>query len=348
MNSKSFIVTIGLLGGALAGPVEAQVFKRNMMGGSGTSTYLKIANDIRGVTQKCDVPFGIVSAGGGLENFLGVRTRPFTQIGLSRNDVLEYMGTFSSSDPVIAEAAEGMRVALPLYDEEVQVLATRDIDTLQDLAGKRVGIGPRESGTFLTASLVLDLVGVEDVERVETLHSQTLPAFLDGEIDAFFRVAGAPNPQLEDPRIDPERHHLVPVTDPVLRSVYEPVTLPADTYAYQDEPVETVAAKALLVTYEYDPRTSGYHQDSCDAVADLTHLISTSFEELRADGHPKWDDVDLTELPPGWSMSACARRGLEPTYQPVCDVSESNTRRGPVEDASEIYRERICQELGGC
>ena len=44
-------------------------------------------------------------------------------------------------------------------------LARRDIAGLDDLAGKRVAIGVENSGTFLTASLILSLAGVEPADR---------------------------------------------------------------------------------------------------------------------------------------------------------------------------------------
>ena len=78
---------------------------------------------------------------------------------------------WGADDPGIARAILGVRIAFPLYNEEVHVLARREIATLADLSGQRVAIGVEDSGTFLTASLVLDLAGVEPAERRTIIES---------------------------------------------------------------------------------------------------------------------------------------------------------------------------------
>ncbi len=61
-----------------------------------------------------------------------------------------------------------------------------------------------------------------------------------------------------------------------------------------------VAVKAVLMTYEYQPNKNAYHRASCDAVADISHLILARFGELQQNGHPKWRQ----------RRSRCAATGL--------------------------------------
>lgn len=320
----------------------AQDLELNIMGGPETGGFNRFAREISGMVERCGIRLGVVESQGGLDNFLAVRQRPFTQFGISREDVLEYMGTFAQDDPVVASAVSGVRVVMPLYLEEVHLFAGTDIESLQDLEGKRVGIGPPGSGTFITASLVLDLAGVEPAERVAIEFNRMVPGLFAGELDAAFGVFAAPVQFPGADRIDPADWHFVPIEDPTLEAVYEPTTIPAGTYPFQPEPVETVGARAALLTFDYDPQGSDYHRQSCEAVSEISHLMGTRLDELQRLGHPAWQTVEPGETLPGWETSTCAGIGMAPGYEVSCDVSAS----APVQDANDAYRGRICEALG--
>lgn len=337
------MAALGMVG--LTGPLAAQGFERNILTGGPTGTYIQFGRDISDAAEKCDVTLKVRESAGSLENFLGVRARPHTQFAIVQSDVLEYLNTFAAEDEELARAVAGVRIAFPLYNEEVHVLARRDIETLQDLTGQRVSIGVEDSGTFLTASLVLDLAEVEPSERVMLSADDSLDQLLADEIDAFFYVAGAPTSIFESPQIDAERFHLLPVTDPTLQAVYQETSIPAGTYPFQSDPVDVVAVKAVLMTYEYNPRRNAYHAESCQAVSDVAHVISTRFRDLQENGHPKWQQVDLTDLPPGWDVGNCVNTGLSPSYELRCEggaaapaAAESSVNR--------VYRREICSAVG--
>jgi hypothetical protein len=283
---------------------------------------------------------------GSLENFLGVRKRRFTQFGIVQSDVLEYLRTYASDDPDIARAIAGVRIAFPLYNEEVHVLAANDIPDLKGLAGKRVAVGVQDSGTFLTASLVLDLAQVDVAERLTINADESLQQLLAGNIDAFFYVAGAPTAIFDDPAITADRFHLLPLADPVLQAVYLPATIAGGIYPFQPEPVDLIAVKAVLMTYEYDPGRNPYHRESCQAVTDISHLVLTRFGELLETGHPKWQQVDLNDIPPGWEVGNCVNRGLQATYRLDCGGGEPIAEAADDSQANAAYRQRICAVIG--
>ena len=328
-----------------AAPAAAQEFEKNIMTGGATGTYIQIGRDLSREMERCGLTLTVQESAGSLENFLGVRTRPNTQFGIVQSDVLEYLNTYASEDPSIARAIHNVRIAFPLYNEEVHVLARRDIADLQGLEGKRVAVGAEASGTFLTASLVLDLVGVNPAERVTTNPGDALPALLAGDIDALFYVAGAPTQVFQSPEIDPERFHLLPIADETLKAVYVPSRIEANTYPFQPEPVDLIAVKAVLMTYEYNPRLNAYHRESCKAVSDLSHVIINRFPQLQETGHPKWQDVDLNDLPPGWNVSECVNAGLEPSYELECQ-GDAPAAEPAGSVANSAYRERICAAIG--
>lgn len=331
-----------LLTGAL--PAASQEFEKNILTGGPTGTYIQFGRDIAGLLADCGQTLNVQESAGSLENFLGVRKRRATQFGIVQSDVLEYLQTFSANDPDIARAIVGVRIAFPLYNEEVHLIATREIARPADLNGKRVAVGVEESGTFLTASLFLDLLGITAGEVLTIGQDASMEQLLAGEIDAFFYVAGAPTRLFQDERIDPERFHFVPIEDPVLQSVYVPTEIPAGTYAFQAEATPVVAVKAVLMTYEFDPERNPYHRESCRAVSDVAHTILAGFSDLRSNGHPKWQQVDLNDIPPGWDVAGCVNTGLAENYQPFCPARQSAPQ--PESVANEAYKARICSVIG--
>lgn len=348
---RGLLLQMVVLGGAMIGllaPAHAQGFERNILTGGRSGTYIQFGRNISDAASQCGIDLQVQESAGSLENFLGVRKKRFTQLGIVQSDVLEYLNTFAADDPGIARAIRGVRIAFPLYNEEVHILARRDIASLGDLNGKKVAIGVEDSGTFLTASLVLDLAQVNPAERLTINADQSLQALLAGDIDAFFYVAGAPTRIFQSPDIDPERFHLVPISDPTLQAVYLPGQIPAGSYPFQPDPVDVVAVKAVLMTYEYDPRRNAYHRESCRAVSDIAHVITTQFGTLRENGHPKWQQVDLNDLPPGWNIGACVNTGLEPSYQLNCagDSPAPAAANSPDSPANSAYRQQICATIG--
>ncbi|MEI4235295.1 TAXI family TRAP transporter solute-binding subunit [Roseovarius sp. D22-M7] len=327
--------------------LDAQDFEKNILTGGFTGTYIQFGRDMSTMAQKCGVTLNVRESAGSLENFLGVRKRPFTQFGIVQSDVLEYLNTYAADDPAVARAIVGVRIAFPLYNEEVHILATRDVTSLADLAGKRVAIGVEESGTFLTASLVLDLAEVTPAERLTIDAESSLAALLADDIDAFFYVAGAPTKIFQSDQIDPERFHLVPVADPTLRAVYQSTTIPAGTYSFLTNDLEAIAVKAVLMTYEYNPRRNPYHRASCEAVSEIAHAVVTYFDTLRESGHPKWKQVDLNDIPPGWDVGSCVNAGLDPEYPLSCEGKAPVAAPSSQEsNANRAYRERICEAVG--
>ncbi|WP_424984920.1 TAXI family TRAP transporter solute-binding subunit [Microbulbifer sp. S227A] len=342
-------VALAVLLTGLSLPVQAQQFEKNILTGGPSGTYIQFGRNVSDIAAKCGVNLQVQESAGSLENFLGVRKRRFTQFGIVQSDVLEYLKTFAADDPGVARAILGVRIAFPLYNEEVHVLGTKDINSLADLNGKRIAVGVEDSGTFLTASLVLDLAQVNPAERLTINAEESLAALLNGQIDAFFYVAGAPTRIFQSPQIDGDRFHLVPINDPTLQAVYVPATIPAGAYAFQADPVDVVAVKAVLMTYEYDPNRNAYHRESCKAVSDISHLISSRFSELQETGHPKWKQVDPTALPPGWNIGSCVNVGLDPNYPLTCegDLPTVGAGQGGSEsEANSAYRRQICATIG--
>lgn len=325
-----------------SGMALAQEFEKNLMTGGPKGTYIQIGRDVAKLAENCGQTLNVVESAGSLENFIGVRNRRNTQFGIVQSDVLEYLKTFEANDPEVQQAVKGVRIMFPLYNEEVHVLARKDIAALKDLAGKKVAIGVKDSGTFLTASLILDILRIPAGERVALNADQALPKLMSGEIDALFYIAGAPTALFQSDAIDGSKVHLLPITEAPLLATYTPSKITAGTYSFMDKPVDLIAVKAVMMTYDYDVKKNAYHRDSCKAVSDISSLILNNMEELTEKGHPKWKDVDLTALPPGWQVGTCVKAGMAVDYKLACNAPQSTQ---PSTEGNDEYLELLKQRL---
>lgn len=324
--------------------VAAQEFERNIMTGGPQGTYIQIGRDIAALGAECGLKLNVLESAGSLENFIGVRNRRNTQFGIVQSDVLEYLKTFEANDPEVQQAVRGVRIMFPLYNEEIHVLARRDITTMKGLESRKVAVGKKDSGTFLTASLILDILQVRTGERIDINPDEALPRLLSGEIDAFFYVAGAPAPLFSGETIDKEKFHLVPITEAPLLATYTPSRIEAGTYSFQDAPVDLIAVKAVMMTYDYDVKRNAYHRESCRSVSDFSNLIVTGLDKLQERGHPKWKTVDLTALPPGWQVGVCVKAGMALDYKPACKPA-AEAVPGKADDGNEEYLDLLKQRL---
>jgi len=338
------IVGSVLLAAALFGlPASAAEIEKNIMTGGAKGTYIKIGRDVAALGKECGQTLNVVESAGSLENFVGVRNRKNTQFGIVQNDVLEYLKTFEANDPEVQQAVKGVRIMFPLYNEEVHVLAKTSIPNLEGLAGKKVAVGVKDSGTYLTATLIMDIMQIKGAEKIAINPDQALPKLESGEIDAFFYVAGAPAALFESNAIDGAKFHLLPITEAPLLATYIPSKIEPGTYSFQKDPVDVVAVKAVLMTYDYDKKRNAYHRDSCKAVADFSSLILNNLEKLQQTGHPKWKTVDLTALPPGWKVGVCVKEGMALNYKPTCvaQAEPAADEGGENDDYLKLLKERM-------
>ncbi|MFK5978059.1 MAG: TAXI family TRAP transporter solute-binding subunit [Rhizobiaceae bacterium] len=315
MRRLTFLLAIILFYPAFA---SAQEFEKNIMTGGPSGTYIQIGKDLAKLEARCGLTLNVLESGGSLENFVGVRKRAHTQFGIVQSDVLDYFKTFQANDPEVQRAISGVRIMFPLYNEEVHILAKREIATLADLNGRKVAVGNKGSGTYLTSSLIMDIMQLRNVTRIATPAKDGLAKLMNGEIDALIYIAGAPTKLFSDPNIDGSRFHLLSINEPLLQASYVAANIKAGTYPFQPEEVDVIAVKAVMMTYEYRIQKNRYQKESCKAVSDLSNLMLTNLDRLKAEGHPKWKNVDLAAIPPGWQVGNCVKTGMAANYKPQC------------------------------
>ena len=151
----------------------------------------------------CGVPGLIATAettAGSVENVRSVAAGQLDS-GLSQGDVAYWAFTgrdiFAHGGPVTS-----LRAIANLYQESVHVVVRRESGLTQvgDLKGKRVGLGPKDSGNLVTARFVLRAYGLTEKKLHPDYNDlgSTAAKLEQGKLDAFIAVGATPLPPVAD------------------------------------------------------------------------------------------------------------------------------------------------------
>ncbi|MGW3660646.1 TAXI family TRAP transporter solute-binding subunit [Streptomyces sp. NPDC005151] len=159
--------------------------------------------------------------------------------------------------------ADRLRGCVRLYDDYIQLVVPRDSDvqTVSDLAGKRVGVGQDGSGVRLVADRLMTAAGLGPTHGITPVPAgiDTMPAQLqNGLLDAFFWSGGLPTTAVQE-LSDRFPIRLVPLEASLIKRLragggptryYRSAVMPADAYrsAPQGSAIMTVAVANVLVT----------------------------------------------------------------------------------------------------
>jgi uncharacterized protein len=270
--------------------------------GGEKGTYYQFGLDLQKLSRSNGMNLAVYNSRGSIENVYAVYQRPATQLGIVQSDVLAFVARVQS-DPVLKRIAKKTRMVFPLYNEEIHVLGRRDITDFDDLADRRVAIGREGSGTYLTARLLLKVSEVTPKEMVPIDTEEALAALKAGKIDAMFYVAGYPVKLFTEQVTAADNLALVPIVNKSITDFYPRSEIPANTYSWQSTALNTVAVKAVLVSFDFRGR-------DCDNVGRFAQMISEKMDWLIKNGHPKWKSVDLEYPLKGWEQYDCVRKYL--------------------------------------
>jgi hypothetical protein len=201
-------------------------------------------------------------------------------------------------------------MVFPLYNEEIHLLGKKEISNFDYLAGKKVAIGTEGSGNYLTSRLLFKVSGVEPAEMLTIGLDEALDQLKQGKIDAMFYVAGYPVKLFSENVTAEDNLALIPITNKSILEFYPQSEIPANTYTWQDKAVETVAVKAVLISYDF----RRFH---CENVGRMAKLIYENLDWLIQNGHPKWKSVDLNYPLKGWEQYDCVKKYLAGTSPPT-------------------------------
>ncbi len=267
--------------------------------GSAGDTSLAIADDLATVLHCVDGLRIVPMVGrGDSNNIYDLLFLRGVDMAIVRADVLDHL---AETDAYIGNLRDRIVYIAPLFDQEVHLLASTEIESIEDLEGKLVNIGAPGS-LALEARRILEAADVEAIVS-KFDNGLALERVVDGSLDAMFVTGGKPLPLFAGLG-DVTGLHLVPLSPPT-EGPYK-----ASAFEQQDYPslvsagrsVATVVVPSVLAAYDWPETKERFVKNALFTQA----LFKRTGYLRRPARHPKWQTAKLERDVPGWRRFAPA------------------------------------------
>lgn len=276
-----------------------------IISGNVKGTYARFAYDMSSILDEDNVLRVVPMLGrGSIQNMSDLLWLKGVDMAIVQSDVLAHYARDGAAG--VKNIRSVVRYITKLYNEEIHVLATEGINTLNDLNGKTIAIGSRGSGTTMTSLMLLNSWNIE-AETINLSSIETVAKLKSGEIDAAFMVSGKPTSSLKDV-VAEDNIHLVPVElSPELESLgYLSSSLENSDYpgiVSADQSINTIAVGAVLAVYNWKSDHDKYRRLSLFSKRLLDQIDEVKANTAKDGGpyHPKWAQVDVSSKIPSWT-----------------------------------------------
>ena len=271
-----------------------------------SGTYMRFVDEMASVLNDGDnlriLPIVSYGAASNLDDLLYLRG---VDAAVTQSDVFEYFRT-QRKTPNLERRIQYI-IRLPI--SELHILARNDVQSLEDLRGKKVNFGPAGTGASLTGTIVFQRLGI-NVDQVLIDQPTALQKLQSGQVDAIARVIPKP--------IDffgkiPASAGLHLVNIPFTKTFEDLYTL--GEFTKQDYPnllqgqdrIDTIAVPAVLAVFNWPKNTDRYAR-----VQRFIEYLFSRWDTLQHPPyHPKWRDVNLAATVPGWTRFGGAEQLLQ-------------------------------------
>jgi TRAP-type uncharacterized transport system substrate-binding protein len=288
VRERKNLWTVGVAGGLLSG------------------TNMTFADELAKVLDDGDnlriLPVVTYGAASNLEDLLYLRG---IDVAVTQSDVFEFFRTQRK----INNLESRINYIIRLPTAELHVIARTDVNSIQDLRGKKVNFGKAGTGSSLTGPIVFQRLGVQ-VEETNFDDVLAMQKLRSGEIAATLRLVNKPlDPLAKMPANS--GLHLVPI--PFNRQFEDFYAL--GEFTPQDYPTlvppgtvtDTIAVPQVLAVFNWQKNTDRYRK-----VQRFVEAFFTKFEQFQMPPrHPKWRDVNLAATVPGWTRWSVAEEMLQ-------------------------------------
>jgi len=314
LSLKAAIVAAALVSGTVVAsaqtapvfnPARANTGTLGVISGGADGTYIRIAADLANVLDGEDLRVLPMIGRGSLQNLRDIMFLRGVDIGIVQMDAREQLNTENLQN----DAVRRLRFITRLYNEEVHIIADREITDIRQLEGKKVNIDKAGSGTNLTSRLIFDKLGIKP-EMTTFDQASSYAKLKSGEVQAAVYVAGRPVRAIAEFQTE-GRFHLLPIPfEGEIAESYFPARLADSDYPQlvdKDKPVETLAVGSLLAVFNWPENSDRYNR-----VKRFVDAFFARFDEFLQPGrHPKWKEVNLAADVPGWERVRPAQAWLD-------------------------------------
>lgn len=223
--------------------------------GSQGGTYYPLGAEMANVWNKNidNVNVTATESGASVENIAKISQGSF-DLGMTVN--LPAYDALNGEADFAGKQVDNFAFIGHIYPEVLQVV-TRDslkIDSIADLKGKRVAIGPPGSGTQAATKLVLESYGLKDgdYDAYQEGFGDAKSKLQDGTIDASFGLLGLPDAGIDELQAAVKDVKFLSIEGENLQFIeensdYAGFTIPSGSYEWLKNDVPSVSAFAVLV-----------------------------------------------------------------------------------------------------
>jgi TRAP-type uncharacterized transport system substrate-binding protein len=276
-------------------------------GGLLDGTRMRFVDEMARLTADGDnlrvMPFISQGSASNLEDLLYLRG---VDIVVTQSDVFEFFRTQRG----IPNLEKRVNFIFRFPPSETHIIARKEIQTIEDLRGKKVHFGSDGAAGTLTGPILFQRLGVQ-VQQVEGMDNPTgMQKVATGEIDAVVRVTGKPTSYVSSIPAN-SGLHLVPIpyskkfTDYYALSEFTNADYP--NLVAPGERVDTIGVPGVLAVYNWPKNTDRYRK----VERFVTRLFANWDKLLKPPNHPKWKDINLAATVEGWSRFSVAERELQ-------------------------------------
>jgi len=308
---------------SLTPTVQADPFVFRIGTGGSAGTYFPIgsliAKSLTGASQlHVDMPYNepeliaIAQRAVGSASNVSDLNDGLLEGGLAQANIVHWAyhgsGPFEQDEP-----RDNLRGLATLYLESMHLVARTgiNINSVQDLEGRRVSLDELGSGTRVDSLVLLEAFGLSS-STVDTVYMNTSDAIerlRNNELDAFFVIVGYPV-NIVSSLVAEGLAKVVPIDGPLVDKIisdyafFSEDIIPAGTYQNAED-LKTIGVPAQLILNKELDDTLVYNLTSM--------LWSQQTLNVLSDGHPKGQEVQLESALTG--MNVPLHPGAKRYYQ---------------------------------
>ena len=260
---------------------------------------------------------------GPVQNVIDLLYLRSIDMGLVATDVPEFYKIQYGTD-----ITDRLRYIMKLYNDEIHIIAPKEIKTVFDLEGKRIE-APKDVGLY-SAKAILSRLKINVTFDTTYLNDDTgaLQQVVDGKADAWIVGTAKVMPIARNLKNEDRRLHLVSIPyDKRLQDLYLPSEFTSDEYPNLISPrekVDTVAAGILLASFNWPEKTDRYQKVQNFVGA----LFSKIGEFSKPPRHPKWKEASITAVVPGWQRFKAAQDWLDNWHAQQAALTAQQAKAG--------------------
>ena len=198
---------------------------------------------------------------------------------------------------------------LNLFPSELHIFVRPEIQSLEDLKGKKVNFNTQGTAAAYSGPLIFSRLGL-NVEKTFIPHQIALEQMKRGEMSAVVFVTSKPVDAFIKGRWDPGFKFLPVEYDSKCEDYYLPSALDATDYPNlvpKGQRIATIAVPTILAVYNWPQQSDRYQR-----VARLIDHLFSRLDRLQSPGFdPKWKEVNLSAKVPGLERMRPAQEWLD-------------------------------------